>query len=46
VYSWKYPISRSQLGAKRKGTGSMWVEHRGIIRLDASRENLFKRAVA
>jgi hypothetical protein len=27
----KYPISRSQVGAKRKGTGSIWVEHRGIM---------------
>ncbi|CAH1088248.1 hypothetical protein NTG1052_660031 [Candidatus Nitrotoga sp. 1052] len=44
--SWKYPISRSQLGAKRKGTGSILVEHRGMMGLDASRGNLLKRAVS
>ncbi|CAG9933378.1 protein of unknown function [Candidatus Nitrotoga arctica] len=32
-------------GAKRTGTGSILVEHRGIMGVDASRGNLLKRAV-
>lgn len=40
IAPWNCPISRSQAGAKRKGTGSICIRHPGIIKTRCPYESL------